>query len=82
MVIDELIKKPHPKLGTIRKLNVTVKAVDEYIEELKAQPVEENARVLNLHFGVGPNKVYFLEKCGYNNKDFRIPDNDGYQCCN
>lgn len=32
--------------------------------------------------GVGPNKVYFLEQCGYNNKDFRIPDNDGYICKN
>lgn len=32
--------------------------------------------------GVGPNKVYYLEQCGYNNKDFRIPDNDGYQCKN
>jgi hypothetical protein len=30
--------------------------------------------------GVGPNKVYHLETCGYNNKDFGIPDNDGYQC--
>lgn len=31
--------------------------------------------------GVGPNKVYFIEKCAYNNKDFRIPDNSGYQPC-
>jgi hypothetical protein len=30
--------------------------------------------------GVGPNNVYHLETCGYNNKDFGIPDNDGYQC--
>lgn len=29
--------------------------------------------------GVGPNKVYYLEKCAYNNKDFSIPDNSGYK---
>lgn len=33
--------------------------------------------MLNIHFGVGPNQVYFLENCAYNNKDFRIPDNSG-----
>ena len=29
---------------------------------------------------MGPNKVYFLEQHAYNNKDFRIPDNNGTQC--
>lgn len=29
--------------------------------------------------GVAPINNYHLEKCGYNTKDFRIPDNIGYQ---
>ena len=32
-----------------------------------------------MHFGVGPNKVYFFEMFGYNNMDYRIPDNYGFQ---
>jgi hypothetical protein len=38
--------------------------------------------ILNIHFGVGPNLKYKLESCGYNNKDFRIPDNNGKICKN
>jgi hypothetical protein len=35
--------------------------------------------VLHLHFGVGPNLVYKPESMAYNNKNFSIPDNAGYQ---
>ena len=82
LIVDELSKLSIPVLGVERKLEVTVKAVDEYIDEMASKPMGENERVLNLHFGVGPNQVYFLETCGYNNKNFRIPDNNGYQCKN
>lgn len=34
---------------------------------------------MNLHLGVAPIQNYHLERCGYNKKDFRIPDNIGYQ---
>ena len=70
-------------------MEVATKPVDEYVEKIKKK-VEENKgkKVLNLHFGVGPNEIYHLERCCYNNKDFRIPDNLKYQprneqiCCN
>lgn len=80
LVVNSFIEKPHPKQGDARKLDVTVKAVDEYVEEMCAKAKEDHLKTVNLHFGVGPNKVYFLEMCAYNNKDFRIPDNSGYQC--
>lgn len=59
-----------------------MKDVDEYIEKMKENIKDSEERILNLHLGVGPNQVYFLEQCCYNNKDFRIPDNNGYQCHN
>ena len=34
LVINAFLEKPHPKIGDIRKLNVTVKAVNEYVEEM------------------------------------------------
>lgn len=38
--------------------------------------------MLHLHFGVGPYIVYKLESHSYNNKNFGIPDNIGYQPIN
>ena len=61
-------------------VEVTTKDVDTYIDSMKGILADKgNKKILNLHFGVGPNKVYYLEKCCYNNKDFGIPDNLGYQ---
>ncbi len=77
-----LREKPHIKLRRIQKLDVTVKDVDTYITYLAESCGPHEGKTLNLHMGVGPNKVYFLENCGYNNKDFRIPDNNGYHCKN
>lgn len=51
--------------------------MDNYIESKLKEQRECPKTILNVHFGVGPNKVYFLENCAYNNKDFRIPDNSG-----
>ncbi len=39
----------------------------------------KDKKILNIHFGVGPNEVYYLERCCYNNKNFGIADNLGYQ---
>lgn len=76
LIIDELIKNPINNVH-VSKLDVTVEDVDRYIQETKNKQCQSEKNILNLHFGVGPNKVYFLESCAYNNKDFRIPDNSG-----
>ena len=68
-------------MASIEKLDVTVNAVDQYIHETQKK-CANGKKVLNLHLGVGPNKIYLLETCGYNNKDFRIPDNEGNVCKN
>ena len=60
-------------------VEVTAKDADEYVGRIGQKVKGGEKRVLNLHFGVGPNKVYHLERCCYNNKDFCIPDNEGYQ---
>lgn len=61
-------------------VEVTTKDADAYIESIKQELVSTpNKKILNIHFGVGPNTVYRFEKCCYNNKDFGIPDNIGYQ---
>jgi len=61
-------------------VEVTTKDVDAYINSMKKIIADMGTKkILNLHFGVGPNKIYHLERCCYNNKDFGIPDNLGYQ---
>jgi pyrrolidone-carboxylate peptidase len=40
-------------------LEVTVEGVDSYIAKTRAAiAAQNNKRILNLHFGVGPNTVY------------------------
>jgi pyroglutamyl-peptidase len=64
-------------------IEVAAKEADAYIEKIRTAIGEsKDKKVLNLHFGVGPNKVYHLEQCSYNNKDFGIPDNHGYKPLN
>ena len=67
----------HPRKGvSCSVVEVTAKDADAYIEKAKQQVLcSKDKKILNLHFGVGPNKVYYLEQICYNNKDFRIPDN-------
>ena len=60
---------------TCKVLDVAVQDVDQYVEEMKQKSAVLNGKVLHLHLGVGPNKVYHLEQVCYNQKDFRIPDN-------
>jgi pyrrolidone-carboxylate peptidase len=60
LIINELKKKPHSKLKNIQKLNVTTKDVDSYINELSQRCSPKEGRTLNLHMGVGDNKVYLL----------------------
>lgn len=62
-------------------LGVTCKEVDKLTDELEKdiESLDPSKKVLLIHMGVGPNQVYHLEDCAYNNKDFRIPDNDNYQ---
>lgn len=64
-------------------LDVTCTEVDCFAGQLKQEfdELKPGKKVLIVHMGVGPNKVYFLEECAYNNKDFSIPDNSGYQPC-
>lgn len=64
----------------LKKIDVAVKEVDQQIMDF-CQIHEQNKgmKILNLHLGVSPGFNYTLEKCGYNNKDFCIPDNLGYQ---
>lgn len=71
----------HPRDGLrCSVVEVTAKDADAYINKIQQQLVaSKGKKVLNLHFGVGPNKVYNLERFCFNNKDFGIPDNDGYQ---
>lgn len=80
LIINHFREKPHPRLRRIKKLDVTVKDVDTYVGYLSMSCGSKEGRILNLHLGVGGGKAYELETCGYNNKDFRIPDNNGYQC--
>lgn len=76
LIIDELTKNPIKNV-IVSKLDVTTEEVDNYIESKLKEQCGSPKTILNVHFGVGPNKVYFLENCAYNNKDFRIPDNSG-----
>lgn len=71
----------HPRKGvSCSVVEVTVKDVDAYISKTKEKVMcSKGQKILNLHFGVGPNTVYKLEQLCYNNKDFGIPDNEGYQ---
>ena len=34
LLINSFTEKPHPKLSTVRKLDVTVKAVDQFLAEM------------------------------------------------
>ena len=79
LIVDELTSSPIPQVHPT-KLDVTVDEVNNYISAKVKEQCEPGKKILNIHFGVGPNKVYFLENCAYNNKDFRIPDNSGKQC--
>ena len=61
-------------------VEVTAADADKYVEAVRSELAQRKGeKILHLHFGVGPNKVYHLETAAYNNKDFRIPDNAGYQ---
>lgn len=67
----------HPLKGVnCSVVEVTAKDADAYVEKIKEHVIcSKDKKILNLHFGVGPNKVYYLEQSCYNNKDFSIPDN-------
>lgn len=71
----------HPRKGvTCSVVEVTAKDADAYIEKAKEKVLcSKGKKILNLHFGVGPNTVYELEQMCFNNKDFEIPDNLGYK---
>lgn len=77
---EEAVKSVSMAGVTCSIVEVTTADVDKYIERISEEVGRRKGqRVLHLHFGVGPNKVYRPESFGYNNKTFRIPDNLGYQ---
>ena len=83
LIAQHFQQHPNPQI-TSSIVEVTTKDADTYIEQIKGKIAQlrkekPNAKVLNLHFGVGPNKIYHLERFAYNNKDFGIADNLGYQ---
>jgi pyroglutamyl-peptidase len=51
------------------------KLQESYCSKYKNSPEP----VVWLHFGVGPNLVYHLEKVAWNEADFRCPDERGWQ---
>ena len=64
----QLLAEHYSKAG-IKNLSceiveVAAKCVDEYVEKVKEceekSEESEGKRILNLHFGVGPNKIYHL----------------------
>lgn len=78
-ITEDEMKKHH--ISKKLTLDVTCKDVDCFTEQLckELDGIDEDKPLLVVHMGVGPNIVYYLEQCAYNNKDFRIPDNSGYQ---
>ena len=59
LIVDDLTSSPIPHVNP-RKLDVTVDEVDKYVVEKIKEQCKSDKKILNIHFGVGPNKVYFL----------------------
>jgi hypothetical protein len=59
LIVDDLTSSPIPYVNP-RKLDVTVDEVDKYVIEKVKEQCKSDKKILNIHFGVGPNKVYFL----------------------
>ena len=79
--IIEILQNEDYKLDSIdiemEVLQVSIKCCDSFIQKHKNSG---NNDVILIHLGVdGSGTHYNLEKCAYNNKDFRIPDVDGNQ---
>lgn len=79
LIAQHFEKQKHPNIAKVTRLDVTTDEVDAYLKNICKDLGEDckNKKVLNLHLGVGPNTAYHLEQCGYNLKDFRVPDNSG-----
>ena len=79
LVSEHFFKQHIPNL-LCSVVEVTTVDADGYIHFLKQQiQAHPGRRILILHLGVSGRKTYSLESCAYNQKDFSIPDNAGYQ---
>ena len=79
--IIEILQNEDYKLDSIdtemEVLQVSINCCDSFIQKHKNNNDND---VIMIHLGVdGSGTHYKLEKCAYNNKDFRIPDVDGNQ---
>ena len=77
--IIEILQNGDYKLDSIdlelEVLQVSIKCCDSFIQKHKDRGDND---VIFIHLGVDGNGTHYkLEKCAYNNKDFRIPDVDG-----
>lgn len=59
LIVDAFLKETLQNVK-VNKLDVTTEEVDKYILGIKDQQSSSKNRILNIHCGVGPNKVYHL----------------------
>jgi pyrrolidone-carboxylate peptidase len=59
LIVDALLNEPLQNVNA-NKLDVTTEEVDKYISNIKDQQCSSKSKILNIHCGVGPNKVYYL----------------------
>jgi pyroglutamyl-peptidase len=69
---------PSQAFKSLEVLDVSIRSVDEYMDRSQSHAHTNQSKQLIIHLGVNQGASQFkIENYAYNNKTFRIPDNDG-----